>query len=73
MDSGFAGEGLFFLVALLPFLIYLALVVFLIYFAVRMIKFMNQKTKLDQEKNRHLAELVRVLEDEKVNKLNEED
>lgn len=65
MDAGFEEEGVFFLVALLPFLIYLALVIFAIYFAVRMIKFMNEKTKLDQEKNKHLAELVKVLDKDK--------
>lgn len=61
MDAGFVGEGIFFLVVLLPFAIYFALVIFVVYFAVKMIKFMNKKTKLDKERNEKLAELMKVL------------
>ncbi|KMY50552.1 hypothetical protein [Peribacillus loiseleuriae] len=55
--------GFFGLFALIPILIYLGLVVFSIYFTVKVIKFMNAKTKLDQERNEKLGELIRVIGD----------
>ncbi|MGE8079250.1 hypothetical protein [Peribacillus loiseleuriae] len=58
MDIAGRFFGLF---ALIPLLIYLGLIVFSIYFVVKMIKFMNAKTKLDQERNEKLDELIKVI------------
>ena len=45
------GGGMFALLALIPIIFYLVLTGFAIYFIIKVIKFMNKKTKLDQEKN----------------------
>jgi large-conductance mechanosensitive channel len=55
------GDGVFALFALLPIIFYLVLTGFAIYFLIKVIKFMNKKTKLDQEKNEKLDELINVL------------
>lgn len=47
-DSG--GIGLFALIGLLPMLFNLVIIIFVIYFIVKAIKFMDMKQKLDQEK-----------------------
>ncbi|MFE4898896.1 hypothetical protein [Peribacillus butanolivorans] len=54
------GDGLFALVAFLPIIFCLFITVFSIYFVVKVIKFMNEKIKLDQEKNEKLDELIKV-------------
>ncbi|WP_042351319.1 hypothetical protein [Bacillus massiliigorillae] len=46
------------LIALLPLLLYIALLIFSIYFAVKVLKFMNKKAKLDEERNELLKELI---------------
>ena len=55
------GDGVFALLALLPIIFYLVLTGFAIYFLIKVIKFMNKKTKLDQEKNEKLDELIKAL------------
>ncbi|MEH7335036.1 hypothetical protein V7161_20620 [Neobacillus drentensis] len=57
MDDG----SIFGLFAIIPILLYLVILVFSIYFVVRTIKFMNEKTKLDQERNEKLDLLIKVL------------
>ncbi|MGG1676096.1 hypothetical protein ACIFOT_10160 [Neobacillus sp. NRS-1170] len=57
MDNG----NIFGLFAIIPILLYLTILVFSIYFVVRTIKFMNEKTKLDQERNEKLDLLIKVL------------
>lgn len=53
----FASEGLFALLTFLPIIIYLVLTGFGIYFIVKVMKFMNEKIKLDRERN----ELMRAV------------
>jgi uncharacterized iron-regulated membrane protein len=55
----------FALLALLPIIFYLVLTGFAIYFLIKVIKFMNKKTKLDQEKNGKLDELIKALNQDK--------
>ncbi|MBT2647999.1 hypothetical protein J7E52_15090 [Bacillus sp. ISL-34] len=50
--------GLF---AIIPILFYLGLVVLSVYFIIKIIKFINAKTRLDQERNEKLDELIRVI------------
>ena len=59
------GDGVFALLALLPIIFYLVLTGFAIYFLIKVIKFMNKKTKLDQEKNGKLDELIKALNQDK--------
>jgi hypothetical protein len=64
MDAGgtwFASNGLFALLTFLPILIYLVLTGFGIYFVIKVIKFMNEKTNLDRERNKKLDELIKVI------------
>ncbi|PGY16074.1 hypothetical protein COE25_00840 [Bacillus sp. AFS031507] len=60
---------MFGLVAMIPILLYLVILVFSIYFIVRTIRFMNEKTKLDQQRNEKLDELIQTI---KVNNRTEE-
>ncbi|MDF9761657.1 putative membrane protein [Peribacillus simplex] len=50
--------GLF---AIIPILFYLGLLFLSIYFVIKVIKFINAKTKVDQERNEKLDELIRVI------------
>jgi large-conductance mechanosensitive channel len=52
---------------LLPIIFYLVLTAFAIYFVIKVIKFMNEKTKLDREKNEKLDELIKALNQDKKN------
>ena len=52
--------GLF---AIIPILLYLAILGFIIYFIVRTIRFMNEKTKLDQQRNEKLDLLIEAIKD----------
>jgi hypothetical protein len=56
---GNAGFGMF---ALIPILLYLFILGFTIYFIVRAIRFMNDKTKLDQERNEKLDTLIKAVQ-----------
>ncbi|MEK3886429.1 hypothetical protein [Bacillus sp. FSL K6-3431] len=51
----------FSLFAFVPIILYLAIIVFGIYFVIKVIKFMNEKTKSDREKNERLNELIQVI------------
>lgn len=53
--------GMFSLFAFIPFIIYLVILGFTIYFIVRVIKFMNEKTKLDQQRNEKLDALIAAM------------
>ena len=57
----FASDGMFVVLTFLPIIFYLVLTVFAIYFVIKVIKFMNEKTKLDREKNEKLTEIIKVL------------
>ena len=61
----FASDGMFVLLTFLPIIFYLVLTVFAIYFVVKVIKFMNEKTKLDREKNEKLTEIIKILDQDK--------
>ncbi|MEK4426437.1 hypothetical protein [Solibacillus sp. FSL K6-1523] len=61
----FASSGLFILLTFLPIIIYLLLTAFAIYFVIKVVKFMNEKTKLDREKNEKLTEIIKVLNQDK--------
>jgi hypothetical protein len=68
MDMGhtmFASDGLFVLLTVLPIIFYLVVIVFAIYFVMKVIKFMNEKTKLDREKNEKLTEIIKILDQDK--------
>ncbi|MEK5185276.1 hypothetical protein [Solibacillus sp. FSL W7-1324] len=53
-----SGIGLFALIGLLPMLFNLVIIIFVIYFIVKAIKFMDMKQKLDQEKNEKIDQLI---------------
>ncbi|MGG4154550.1 hypothetical protein [Peribacillus muralis] len=57
--------SLFGLFAIIPILIYLGLLVLSVYFVIKVIKFINAKTRLDQQRNDKLDELIKVLGNEK--------
>lgn len=57
--------GMFSLFAFIPFIIYLVILGFSIYFIVRVIKFMNEKTKLDQQRNEKLDALIAAINNNK--------
>ena len=61
----FASDGMFVLLTFLPIIFYLVLTVFAIYFVIKVIKFMNEKTKLDREKNEKLTEIIKILDQDK--------
>ncbi|MFJ8236267.1 hypothetical protein ACIQ34_11030 [Ureibacillus sp. NPDC094379] len=46
------GDGLFTIFALIPFIFYLVLIIFGVYFVIKVVKFMDAKIKLDQEKKK---------------------
>ncbi|WHY59117.1 hypothetical protein [Peribacillus simplex] len=48
MDQASSLIGLF---AIIPILFYLGLIVLSVYFIIKIIKFINAKTRLDQERN----------------------
>jgi len=59
------GDGVVVLLTFLPIILYIALIVFVIYFVIKVIKFMNDKTKSDQERNEKIAELIKVINQSK--------
>lgn len=61
----FASSGMIVLLTFLPIIFYLILTVFAIYFVIKVVKFMNEKTKLDREKNEKLTEIIKVLNQDK--------
>ncbi|MFJ7726110.1 hypothetical protein ACIQXV_08075 [Neobacillus sp. NPDC097160] len=60
MDRMGSVFGLF---ALVPILLYLFIIGFSIYFIVRTVRFMNEKTKLDQQRNEKLDALIKVMQE----------
>ncbi|MFE0503897.1 hypothetical protein ACWF7H_25820 [Peribacillus butanolivorans] len=58
MDSASSLIGLF---AIIPILFYLGLLFLSVYFIIKVIKFINAKTRLDQERNEKMEELIRVI------------
>ncbi|OIK16817.1 hypothetical protein BIV60_02025 [Bacillus sp. MUM 116] len=56
-----APSGIFVLFSFLPIIIYLVLIVLGILFVVKVIKFMNEKTILDRERNEKLDELLKAV------------
>jgi hypothetical protein len=59
--------SIFGLFAIIPILIYLFILGFTIYFILRVIKFMNEKTKLDQQRNDKLDSLIKAINESKGN------
>ncbi|MFS0777559.1 hypothetical protein ABC255_16345 [Neobacillus sp. 3P2-tot-E-2] len=57
----FASESVFVLLTFLPIILSLVLTGFGIYFFIKVIKFMNAKTKSDQERNEKIDELIKVV------------
>lgn len=57
----FASESVFVLLSFLPIILYLVLIGFGIYFFIKVIKFLNAKTRLDQERNENIDELIKVV------------
>ncbi|MCS0791308.1 hypothetical protein NX021_24570 [Cytobacillus firmus] len=57
----FASDGVIVLLTFLPIILYLVLSGFGIYFVIKVIKFMNAKTKLDHERNEKIDALVKVV------------
>ncbi|WP_141994213.1 MULTISPECIES: hypothetical protein [Bacillaceae] len=62
MDHASSLIGLF---AIIPILFYLGLIVLSVYFIIKIIKFINAKTRLDQERNEKLDELIKVISKDK--------
>jgi hypothetical protein len=60
VGSLFASGGVFVVLTFLPIILYLVLTGFGIYFVIKVIKFMNAKTKSDQERNEKIDELIKV-------------
>jgi hypothetical protein len=60
VGSLFAPGGVFVVLTFLPIILYLVLTGFGIYFVIKVIKFMNAKTKSDQERNEKIDELIKV-------------
>ena len=61
----FVSSGMIVLLTFLPIIFYLLLTVFAIYFVIKVVKFMNEKIKLDREKNEKLTEIIKVLNQDK--------
>lgn len=55
--------NVFGLFAVIPILLYLFILGFSIWFIVRTIRFMSEKTKLDQERNQKLDALIKVMQE----------
>ncbi|MGG4267887.1 hypothetical protein [Peribacillus simplex] len=60
-------DSLFGLFAIIPILFYLGLLFLSIYFVIKVIKFINAKTRFDQERNDKLDELIKVIGNSKEN------
>lgn len=56
----FASDSLYVFLTLFPIIISLVLAGFAIYFVSTVIKFMNEKTKLDRERNEKIDELIKI-------------
>lgn len=63
--TGYTAGDMFVLLTFLPTIFYLVLIVLAIYFVIKVVKFTNEKTKLDQEKNEKLTEIINVLNQDK--------
>jgi large-conductance mechanosensitive channel len=57
--------GMFSLFAFIPFIIYLFILGLSIYFIIKVIKFMNEKTKLDQQRNEKIDALIDAIQNRK--------
>lgn len=61
MLAATASDGFF----IIPLLIYLAVIFLTIYFMVKIIKFTNEKVKLDRARNEKLDELIKLFSEGK--------
>ncbi|WML49959.1 hypothetical protein RCG23_08915 [Neobacillus sp. PS3-34] len=57
--------NVFGLFAIIPMLLYLLILGFSIYFIFRTIRFMNEKTVLDQQRNEKLDSLIKAIKESK--------
>jgi len=60
-DTLFASDRMVAVFTLIPIIFYLVLIVFAIYFAIKVMKFMNEKIRLDREFNEKLTEIMKAL------------
>lgn len=63
MNDGF-DDGVI-LMSILSSILNLALIVFVIYFVIRVIRFINEKTKLDEVRNEKIDELIKTINQNK--------
>ena len=56
----FASDEVFIFFTFLPIIIYVILTVVSIYLVIKVIKFMNEKIKLDRERNERLSEIMKA-------------
>lgn len=61
MHTEMVPSSIFVLLSTIPILIYLGLLFFVIYFFVKLIRFMNEKTKLDRARNEKLDALIKAI------------
>lgn len=61
MHTEMVPSSIFVLISTIPILIYLGLLFFVIYFFVKLIRFMNEKTRLDRARNEKLDALIKAI------------
>ena len=66
MDHTSLGD-IFVLFTFLPIIFYLVLIVLAFYFVIKVVKFTNEKTKLDRDRNERLTEIIKILNQDKSN------
>ncbi|KGR76186.1 hypothetical protein [Ureibacillus sinduriensis] len=66
MDHTSPGD-IFILFTFLPIIFYLVLIVLAFYFVIKVVKFTNEKTKLDRDRNERLTEIIKILNQDKSN------
>lgn len=59
--SLFASDSAFVVLTFLPMILYVVLTGFGVYFIIKVIKFMNAKTKSDQIRNEKMDELIKAI------------
>lgn len=58
----YGGDSIYILLTFVPIIFYLILIIFGIYFVVKVIKFMNDKIKLDKQNSEKLDELIKAIQ-----------
>lgn len=65
MDRTIASDGMFIFLSFIPIILYIAIIVFALYFVIKVIRFMNEKTKHDRERNEKLTKIINLLSQNK--------